>query len=124
VSSGFESRKALTRSNSARSDSARSVSPQSQLGLSASRKVFGTAAAMSDSSTSGTGSQGHGPQGSGSQDNDRSTTSAGRNREEHLQWVLQQVRQALTGLKFGQITITVQDGLAIQIERTEKTRLR
>lgn len=74
---------------------------------------------MSDSATSGTGSQ----------DNDRSSTdrgntTAGRNREEHLQWVLQQVRQALTGLKFGQITITVQDGLAIQIERTEKTRLR
>lgn len=55
---------------------------------------------------------------------DRSNSPAGRNREEHLQWVLQQVRQALTGLKFGQITITVQDGLAIQIERTEKTRLR
>jgi len=119
VSSGFESRKALTRSNSARS-----VSPQSQLGPSASRKVFGTAAAMSDSTTSGAGSQGSSPQGTGSPDNDRSTTSAGRNREEHLQWVLQQVRQALTGLKFGQITITVQDGLAIQIERTEKTRLR
>jgi len=67
--------------------------------------------------------------GSSSPDNDRSTSersngAAARNRDEHLQWVLQQVRQALTGMKFGQITITVQDGLAIQIERTEKTRLR
>ncbi|MCE9607764.1 MAG: YezD family protein [Planctomycetia bacterium] len=65
-----------------------------------------------------------GPQGTGSQDNERPAPSATRNREEHLQWVLQQVRQALTGLKFGQVVITVQDGLAIQIERTEKTRLR
>jgi hypothetical protein len=74
---------------------------------------------MSESNTSGANSP----------DNDRSATdrsnsSGGRSREEHLQWVLQQVRQALTGMKFGQITITVQDGLAIQIERTEKTRLR
>jgi hypothetical protein len=74
---------------------------------------------MSDSATPGPGTQGAGPQ-----DNDRSTSATGRNREEHLQWVLQQVRQSLVGLKFGHITITVQDGLAIQIERTEKTRLR
>ncbi len=114
MSRGFESRSVPTgpeddRLGSRQSDSLRP----------ASRKAFGHAAPMSDSATPGTGSQ----------DNDRSnadrgSTTAGRNREEHLHWVLQQVRQALTGLKFGQITITVQDGLAIQIERTEKTRLR
>ena len=50
--------------------------------------------------------------------------SASRSREEHLTWVLEQVRQSLTGIRFGQVVITVQDGLPIQIERTEKTRLR
>ncbi|MBI2827033.1 MAG: YezD family protein [Planctomycetia bacterium] len=33
------------------------------------------------------------------------------------------VRQALGGLRYGQIAITVQDGVVIQIERTERTRL-
>lgn len=33
------------------------------------------------------------------------------------------VRQALSGLRYGQIAITVQDGVVIQIERTERTRL-
>jgi|GEM_PF-3245496 len=48
----------------------------------------------------------------------------GRTRDEHLSWVLEQVRQALAGMRYGQVVITVQDGLPIQIERTEKTRLR
>jgi hypothetical protein len=47
-----------------------------------------------------------------------------RTREEHLSWVLEQVRQSLSAMRFGQVVITVQDGLPIQIERTEKTRLR
>jgi len=81
--------------------------------------VFGRNQPMSESNIPGTNSSD-----SDRSPPERSIGSAGRNREEHLQWVLQQVRQALTGLKFGQITITVQDGLAIQIERTEKTRLR
>ena len=34
------------------------------------------------------------------------------------------VRQALEGLQYGEISIVVQDGVAIQIERTERTRLR
>ena len=51
-------------------------------------------------------------------------TSPSRSREEHLAWALDQVRQALSGIRFGQVVITVQDGLPIQIERTEKTRLR
>jgi hypothetical protein len=37
---------------------------------------------------------------------------------------LEQVRQALIGLRFGTITIIVQDGVVIQLERTEKRRLR
>jgi len=47
-----------------------------------------------------------------------------RSREEQLDWVLEQVRLALLQTRFGQVVVTVQDGVAIQIERTEKTRLR
>jgi hypothetical protein len=47
-----------------------------------------------------------------------------RSRDEHLTWALEQVRAALSGIRFGQVVITVQDGLPIQIEKTEKTRLR
>jgi hypothetical protein len=118
MSRGFESRRVSTES-----DGVQLGSPQSSPNRSTARKVLGNAASMSDSATPGTGSQGQGPE-SDRSNADRANNGAGRNREEHLQWVLQQVRQALTGLKFGQITITVQDGLAIQIERTEKTRLR
>ncbi|MDX1948290.1 MAG: YezD family protein [Pirellulaceae bacterium] len=38
--------------------------------------------------------------------------------------VLQQIADALRGLKFGTITIIVQDGVVVQLERTEKRRLR
>jgi hypothetical protein len=37
---------------------------------------------------------------------------------------LQQIRDALAGLRYGTVTIIVQDGVVIQIERTEKHRLR
>lgn len=47
-----------------------------------------------------------------------------RSREEQSDWVLEQVRRALLQTRFGQVVVTVQDGVAIQIERTEKTRLR
>ena len=36
---------------------------------------------------------------------------------------LQQIRQALAGLRFGSVTIVVQDGVVVQIDRTEKKRL-
>jgi hypothetical protein len=34
------------------------------------------------------------------------------------------IRDALRGLKFGLVSIVVQDGVVIQIERTERRRLR
>lgn len=34
------------------------------------------------------------------------------------------IAQALTGLKFGSLLVIVQDGVIVQIERTEKIRLR
>jgi hypothetical protein len=38
--------------------------------------------------------------------------------------VMAQIRQSLKGLQFGTVTIIVQDGVVVQIERTEKRRLR
>lgn len=37
---------------------------------------------------------------------------------------MEQIRQALLGLRFGTISIIVQDGVVIQLERTERRRLR
>jgi hypothetical protein len=37
-------------------------------------------------------------------------------------WV-EPVRNALAGLKFGSVVIIIQDGVAVQIDRTEKLRL-
>lgn len=37
---------------------------------------------------------------------------------------LQQIRDSLRGLKFGAVNIIVQDGVVVQIDRTEKRRLR
>ena len=40
-----------------------------------------------------------------------------------LQQALLQIEQALRGLKFGQVTISVQDGVVVQIDRLERTRI-
>jgi hypothetical protein len=37
---------------------------------------------------------------------------------------LQAIRDALKGLRFGNVNVIVQDGVIVQIERTEKHRLR
>jgi hypothetical protein len=37
--------------------------------------------------------------------------------------VLEEVRDALQGLRFGQVTIVVQDGVVVQIDRIERKRL-
>ena len=37
---------------------------------------------------------------------------------------LNQIRDSLRGLRFGSVNIIVQDGVVIQIDRTEKRRLR
>lgn len=44
--------------------------------------------------------------------------------EAHRDSELSQIKDALRGLRFGAVHIIVQDGLVIQIERTEKRRLR
>lgn len=38
--------------------------------------------------------------------------------------VLRQIADALRGLKFGVLSIIVQDGVVVQLDRTEKRRLR
>ncbi|MBY0526239.1 MAG: YezD family protein [Gemmataceae bacterium] len=44
--------------------------------------------------------------------------------DRHLARALQVIENALRGLQFGEVTVIVQDGLVIQVERTERTRLR
>ena len=41
-----------------------------------------------------------------------------------LDEALAHVRDALRGLQYGEISVIVQDGVVIQIERTERRRLR
>lgn len=36
---------------------------------------------------------------------------------------MEEIRRALRGLEFGSLTITVQDGVVIQIDRTSKSRI-
>jgi hypothetical protein len=38
--------------------------------------------------------------------------------------VINQIRDSLRGLRYGSVNIIVQDGVIIQIDRTEKRRLR
>lgn len=41
----------------------------------------------------------------------------------HAAHALERIREALRGLRFGTVTVIVQDGVAVQVERTEKLRL-
>lgn len=43
--------------------------------------------------------------------------------EQELQLSLDQIGGALRGLKFGSVNVIVQDGVVVQIDRTEKMRL-
>jgi hypothetical protein len=46
----------------------------------------------------------------------------GATEEANGQWAVRQLTEALRGLQFGQITVTVQDGVVVQVERTERHR--
>ena len=41
-----------------------------------------------------------------------------------LEDAISAIRHALQGLRYGQIVVTVQDGVVIQVDRTERRRLR
>jgi hypothetical protein len=47
----------------------------------------------------------------------------GKSSHERETIVLRHLRDAIRGMRFGTITIVVQDGIVVQIDRTEKTRL-
>jgi hypothetical protein len=37
--------------------------------------------------------------------------------------VLARIREALDGLRFGEVVVKVQDGVVVQVDRTERVRL-
>ena len=41
-----------------------------------------------------------------------------------LEPTLEHIRKALTGLQFGEVSISVQDGVVVQVERIERKRFR
>lgn len=47
-----------------------------------------------------------------------------RERGNAVEEAFDQIRESLRGLRFGSVNIIVQDGVVIQIDRTEKRRLR
>jgi hypothetical protein len=40
----------------------------------------------------------------------------------NLHWTLAQIREALRGLRFGSVTLLVQDGVVVQVDRTDRRR--
>jgi hypothetical protein len=56
--------------------------------------------------------------------NDPGTVSAPAGREQNIQWALQQIEASLCDLRFGALTLVVQDGVIVQVERTERHRYR
>ncbi len=43
--------------------------------------------------------------------------------ESHTGAAIERIRDALRGLRFGTVSVIVQDGVVVQVERTEKLRL-
>ncbi|MEI6641622.1 MAG: YezD family protein [Novosphingobium sp.] len=52
------------------------------------------------------------------------TPPASPDAERHLEESLASVREALTGLRFGTVALTVHEGRVVQIDVTEKKRLK
>ncbi|HZG59464.1 MAG TPA: YezD family protein [Anoxybacillus sp.] len=46
------------------------------------------------------------------------------NGEQHLEGVFAKIKEMLDSMKFGSITLVVQDGKVIQLEKNEKLRLK
>ena len=44
--------------------------------------------------------------------------------ERESTYALDRIRDSLRGLRFGEITVIVHDGVVVQVERTEKLRIR
>jgi hypothetical protein len=54
----------------------------------------------------------------------QSVVSAPQERTDPVDDPLNQIRDLLRGLRFGSVNIIVQDGVVVQIDRTEKRRMR
>jgi hypothetical protein len=50
--------------------------------------------------------------------------SVGGRRDAQFEEAIDQIRQALQGLRFGEVSVIVQDGVVVQLERRERKRLR
>jgi hypothetical protein len=48
--------------------------------------------------------------------------TAGAAAEPNLRWALDNVAEALRGLRFGVVTLVIQDGVVVQVERTDRRR--
>ena len=59
-----------------------------------------------------------------SQNESREVVSPEPSTDDPREREIAQIRDALRGLKFGAVNIVVQDGVVVQIDRTEKRRLR
>jgi hypothetical protein len=49
-----------------------------------------------------------------------SSIGAGEDRQD---FAIEHIKTALHGLRYGSVVVTVQDGIVVQIDRTEKNRL-
>jgi hypothetical protein len=56
--------------------------------------------------------------------NDPTASPPAPPREPNLQWAWRQIEAALRDLRFGALTLVVQDGVIVQVERTERHRYR
>ena len=54
---------------------------------------------------------------------DREAQSKEQMQDVRRQWEAQEIQNALRGLRFGSLHVIVQDGMVVQIDRTEKKRL-
>jgi hypothetical protein len=50
--------------------------------------------------------------------------AGGGRRDALFEDAIDQIRQALAGLRFGEVSVIVQDGVVVQLERRERKRLR
>ncbi len=44
--------------------------------------------------------------------------------ERDSRYALDRIRDSLRGLRFGEVTVIVHDGVVVQVERTEKLRIK
>jgi len=54
---------------------------------------------------------------------ERSAATVTSGEQDHVAHAIERIRDALRGLRFGTVSVIVQDGVVVQVERTEKLRL-